>query len=94
MFFLSFSVFHPSHGQNLESPKAQDVTNLELGKPIERELSNHGKHSYHANLLANQYTKITDEQKGIDVLAHLSSNGGRPLADFDAEMRPNGFENI
>ena len=94
LLFLSLLVSGFSYSQNADLPKVADVNNLELGKPIERELSSQEKHSYQINLLANQYTKITVEQKGVDVLAHLSDGEGKALGDFDADMRPNGIENV
>ena len=73
---------------------SQEVTTLESGKPIERELAGGQKHSYQIVLSAGQYVMVTVEQRGIDVSVRLFGVDGKPLADFDAEMRLNGTEKI
>ena len=82
------------YGQNAEPQKTPEITILELNKPIERELSGEQKYLYQIHLPANQYAKITIEQRGIDAAARLSGIDGKPLADFDAEMKPNGVETV
>src|SRR5262249_5598494 len=50
------------------------------------------KHIYQITLSANQYARVIVEQRGLDVLARLVGGDGKPLAEYDAEMRLNGTE--
>src|SRR2546430_2688904 len=43
-----------------------EVTTLELGKPIERDLAGEQRHSYQITLAAGQYATAVLEQRGID----------------------------
>lgn len=85
--FLLFFFYQFTQGQS-----AQEITTLELNKPIERELA--GKHVYQFNLSANQYAKIIIEQRGVDIVAKLVDADGKPLHEYDAEARKEGAENI
>ena len=54
-------------GQQTNSVAGPPEVTLELGKPIERELSGGQKHVYHLPLLEGQYVKLEVRQTGIDV---------------------------
>src|SRR5688572_17103071 len=45
----------------------QEPMRLELGKPVERELSGGQEHSYRIALTDGQYVSLVIEQRGIDV---------------------------
>jgi len=44
-----------------------DVNNLELGKPLERELHGGETHAYRIHLSAGQFVNVTVNQEDIDV---------------------------
>jgi tetratricopeptide (TPR) repeat protein/CHAT domain-containing protein len=60
---------------------------LELGKPIERELSGGQSHSYGMTLAAGQYVHVVVDQRGIDVVVALYAPDGKKLTEVDS---PNG----
>src|SRR5215471_17981367 len=70
----------PRDGHNRE-----EVTPLDRGKPLEREITGRQKHIYQVTLTASQYANITVEQQGIDVLVRLFGVDGALIADFDRE---------
>ncbi len=88
--FLAIFLF-PQSGYAQTTP---EVTTLESGKPLEREIAGGQKHSYQIDLSVGQYFMATVEQRGVDVLARLFDGDGKPIAEFDAEMRLNGTEKI
>ena len=49
-----------------EHQTAQEMTALELGKPIERELSAGQKHSYQVSLTEGQFVPVSIRRKGIN----------------------------
>src|SRR5688572_26740862 len=54
----------------------QEPTTLELGKPVERELSGGQEHSYQLALTDGQYASVVIEQRGIDVSVQLQETAG------------------
>ncbi|HVS81667.1 MAG TPA: CHAT domain-containing tetratricopeptide repeat protein [Pyrinomonadaceae bacterium] len=72
----------------------QEVVTLELGKPVERELSGVQAHSYQITLAEGQYASVVVEQRGIDLIVQLLGAGGKSIADFDSEIRIQGEEKI
>lgn len=73
---------------------AQEVTALELGKPIERELAGGQEHSYKITLAQGQYASVIVEQRGIDVVVRLLGTEGQFIAGFDNEYRSQGEEKV
>ena len=71
-----------------------EVTTLELGKSVERELSGGQKHVYQLALTEGQYANITVEQRGVDVAARLFGVDGKLIAEFDSESRNQGKEKV
>jgi CHAT domain-containing protein/tetratricopeptide (TPR) repeat protein len=70
----------------------QQTRQLELNKPIERELGGGQSHLYQMTLAAGQYVKLVVEQRGIDVAAKLFAMDGRQITEFDSESRTHGQE--
>jgi CHAT domain-containing protein/tetratricopeptide (TPR) repeat protein len=60
---------------------------LELGTPVERDLSGGQSHSYRILLAAGQYLHVVVDQRGIDVVVALYGPDGRALIEIDS---PNG----
>ncbi len=67
---------------------------LEPGKPIEKELSGGGSHSYQITLAEEQFLHVIVEQRGIDVVAQLLGPDGKLIAEFDSEIRKQGQETV
>jgi len=88
-------LFLIAHLQRIQESKAKsllfqgasDVRWLELGKPIERELSGGESHSYRLNVATGQYSYVIVDQKGIDVVASLFAPDGTLITAVDG---PNG----
>jgi CHAT domain-containing protein/Tfp pilus assembly protein PilF len=88
--FAEFSAWAQSANQ-----PSQDTANaqvLELDKAIERELAGNQNHAYQIALAAGQYLNATIEQRGIDLTVSLLAPDGKPLAEFDSEIRTHGQE--
>lgn len=67
---------------------AQNETpNLEVGKPIERELKGGESHQFKISMPPNQYLQIEVNQKGIDVFVSLLNPSGEKRYEIDS---PNG----
>src|SRR5215831_12175358 len=91
-----------SAAQNVPAPQAstqasstqnaEDITTLELGKPLEREIAGSQKHSYQIALARGYYAGVIIEQRGVDVVVKSFGIDGKLLAEFDLENRPNGLE--
>src|SRR5262245_41728046 len=74
--------------------KGKDIQALESGKTIRRELAGGQEHTYRIRLDANQFLKVVVEQKGIDVVAHVSGPEGKQILEFDSESRLQGREEV
>ncbi|MBS1810752.1 MAG: tetratricopeptide repeat protein [Acidobacteria bacterium] len=74
------------------SAYAQEVAQLALGKPIERELVGRQTHAYHLSLAAGQFIRVVVEQKGIDVEVRLLDASGKRLAEVDSPNEDKGEE--
>src|SRR5215471_17475535 len=82
----------PSEAQN-----AQDITTLELGKPIEREIAGSQKHSYQIALAQGEYANVIVKQRGVNVIVKSFGVDGKLMAefrDFDSENRENGLDRV
>src|SRR5687767_5374997 len=91
---LSLALLFLSWPQLAHSPNAQEITLLELGKPIERELSGGQEHGYQISLTEGQYASIIVEQRGIDVVVQLQGKEGRGIVSFDGEYRSQREEKV
>jgi CHAT domain-containing protein/Tfp pilus assembly protein PilF len=72
----------------------QQTRQLELGKPIERELAGGQSHSYQMTLATGQYVKLVVDQRGIDVVVKLFGLDGKQMTEFDSESRGQGQETV
>ena len=67
---------------------------LEVGKPIERELSGGESHSYQLNVATGQYSYVIVDQKGIDVVASLFAPDGTLITAVDGPDGSYGEEPV
>jgi CHAT domain-containing protein/Tfp pilus assembly protein PilF len=81
----------PQSSSTFNSPQ---LTTLELGKPVERELSGSEEHNYEVPLAKGQYASLTVDQRGIDVVVRVLGPDGKLTVSFDNELRDVGAERI
>ena len=72
---------------------AQNQT-LQLGTPIERQLSAGEAHTFTVSLEENTLLQLVVEQRGIDVIVKVASPEGKSLGDFDSPNGTDGPENV
>jgi CHAT domain-containing protein/Tfp pilus assembly protein PilF len=70
--------------------KPQESLILELGKPIERELSDGQTHSYQIALSAGQFMSVALKYRGRDVQVKLLTPTGKQITEFDPEYDKQG----
>src|SRR5207244_1331189 len=63
--------------QTSPTPSVQEVTTLELGKSIERELSGRQRHRYQITLAQGQYASVMVELRGVDIVVRLFAVDGQ-----------------
>jgi CHAT domain-containing protein/Tfp pilus assembly protein PilF len=84
----------PGAGVVIASQENREIRQLELGKPIERELAGDQPHSYQIKLAAGQYAKLLVDQRGIDVVVKLSGPDRKQITEFDSEIGTQGQETV
>src|SRR2546423_1745978 len=80
--------------QSAVAQSAPELTTLEPGRAIERELSGEEKHVYQITLTDGQYASVVVEQRRIDVVVQLLAADGKLIAEFDSEGRSVGEEKV
>jgi CHAT domain-containing protein/Tfp pilus assembly protein PilF len=76
------------------APSAQESVSLEPGKPVERELSGGGSHSYKITMISGQYSHIAVVKRGIDVAVALFTPDGKKISEADSEHLIEGSETV
>jgi CHAT domain-containing protein len=79
--------------QDASVPQSK-ATTLELGKPVETEISGKTPQQYDVSLESSQAASITVEQLGVDVVVSVADGDGKLLAEFDSEPRIPGEEHV
>jgi CHAT domain-containing protein/tetratricopeptide (TPR) repeat protein len=74
------------------APIAQEGISLELGKPVERELSGGQSHSYKITMIPGQYLHIVVEQRGIDVAVAMFTPHGKKISEVNSNSLIEGSE--
>ena len=69
-------------------------TSLNAGDSIQRNISGKSIDAYSIVLASGQCAELVVEQRGIDVVLQLLDSQNKLLAEFDADMRPQGRENV
>src|SRR5437868_6348480 len=83
-----------SQQQSAVAQSAPELTTLEPGRAVEREMSGAQKQVYQITLNDGQYASLTVEQRGIDVVVQLLAADGKLIAEFDNEGRSVGEEKV
>lgn len=71
-----------------------DIEDLEIGKPIVRELTGKESHTYRVRLEVGDFHRIEVEQLGIDVVVKLFGPQGEPLMVVDGLTFHRGVEHV
>jgi CHAT domain-containing protein/Tfp pilus assembly protein PilF len=69
-----------------------EVTEINIGQKLEREITTSETHSYKLTVSANQFVNLAVEQKGIDILLKLIAPDGIVLAEYDSPTGRTGTE--
>src|SRR5437879_39727 len=73
---------------------ALSAQQLELGKPIQRELAGGQSHSYVVRLEARQFLHVVVTQLGVDVLVSLFGPDGQKVTEVDTVIGLQGSERL
>jgi CHAT domain-containing protein len=77
-----------------QEPSTSTPVPLEHGSPIHHEISGKAVDRYSIALVAGQCAALVVEQRGIDVVVQVVDGQNKVVAEFDADMRPQGRENV
>src|SRR5215831_20298123 len=91
---ISVLATFPSAAAPLPSRRAAEVSSLEDGRTIERQLSRGDDHQYRLTLKAGERIRIIVEQRAVDVAVQTRDPAGNVIADTDDEVRPRGEERV
>jgi len=83
-----------SASERSAAQSAQESSSLELGKPIQRELSGGQSHSYKITMISGQYLHVVVDQRGIDVAVALFTPDGKKISEVDSEHIVEGSETV
>src|SRR5262245_57479219 len=72
----------------------EDLSSLEPGIPIEKEITGGESHSYQFMLTAGQFLSGVVEQRGINLLVSLYGPDGIKIADIDSPVGAQGPEPV
>jgi tetratricopeptide (TPR) repeat protein len=73
---------------------AQESSSLELGRPIQQELSGGQTHSYKITMTSGHYLQVVVNQQGIDVAVTLFTPDGRKICEVDSKHLVEGSETV
>ena len=85
---------HKVIGQTANSTGNQELSILEFGQPVERELTVGQDHNFGLELKVGQFVKVEVEQLGIDVIVKLFGLNGMNSPPIDWEPWGHGKETI
>ena len=77
------------HASAFATTSTETLTNLEVGKAVERQLAGDEVHSYRIDLLPNQYVEVNVEQRGIDLALWTYDLKGQKLVEADTSKPTN-----
>jgi CHAT domain-containing protein/tetratricopeptide (TPR) repeat protein len=80
--------------QDTGTQKAQEITVLEQGQPILRELTAGENHVYQITLAEGDFLSVAVEQHGIDVAVKMLGPDGKQISEIDSEIRREGEETV
>src|SRR5262245_36490323 len=97
MFMLTALLLFPlwSSG-SVYGGRAQDgsLGELEVGKPVDRQMAGGQFHEYRLPLSAGEYLRLVVEQLGIDVVAAVFDPEGKEICRIDSQNGTRGPEKV
>ncbi|MCG3146055.1 MAG: hypothetical protein HONDAALG_03860 [Gammaproteobacteria bacterium] len=90
--FNSRAFLHQQLDSNQSNSTQNTAQQLELGKPIVRELTDGQSHSYQLRIPADQYVKLTVKQRAIDLKLQLYAPDNKLLVEWDRQWDREGME--
>lgn len=92
--FHSHAFFQQQLGSNPSNSGQNTAQQLELGKPIERELAGRQSHTYQLRVSANQYVRLTVKQRAIDLKLRFYAPDNKLLIEWDRQPAGEGMEEL
>ncbi|MEO8436168.1 MAG: CHAT domain-containing tetratricopeptide repeat protein [Pyrinomonadaceae bacterium] len=80
--------------QSTGAQRTPEVTTLEPGRAVERQMAGGEEHVYKISLTEGQYAKVVVEQRGIDVIVYLRGMDGKVVTFFNSDFRSQGEETV
>jgi CHAT domain-containing protein len=93
LMLLVFSLLLSGH-LTAGAQSGQEVTPLERGRAVEREIGGALQHKFQITLLEGQYASVIIEQRGIDLYVQLLGADDKPITDSDIDITTQGEERI
>jgi CHAT domain-containing protein/lipopolysaccharide biosynthesis regulator YciM len=86
----------PRYQTEKQAPRLSqsEVRQLEVGKPIERELRGGESHAYEISISAGQYANVAVDQRGIDVVTQVTGPDGKQVVESDSPVGAVGPESV
>ncbi|MBA3711341.1 MAG: CHAT domain-containing protein [Pyrinomonadaceae bacterium] len=81
------------HAHGFSTQGQSEVTQLEPGRSVEREIAGGESHTYQISLAAGQFVRVVAEQKEIDVKLALATPDGKQLVEMNL-TRAGGLESL
>jgi CHAT domain-containing protein/tetratricopeptide (TPR) repeat protein len=72
----------------------QESDSLELGKPVEREISGGQSHPYKVTMISGQYLHVVVAQRGIDIAVALFAPDGKKISEVNSDPLIEGSETV
>ena len=76
------------------SQSGQDATPLSMGNAVERQIAGTDQQNYRISLQAGESATIAIDQLGIDVVARVVDQTGKPEAEFNGAIGDGGQERV
>jgi CHAT domain-containing protein/Tfp pilus assembly protein PilF len=90
---LAATVLFAASGLRAQAKQESSTsTELQLGAPVEREVSGDAEHSYSVTLATGQLAEVVVEQRGIDIVLRVFDVQKKLLQQYDLESRLQGRE--
>jgi CHAT domain-containing protein/Tfp pilus assembly protein PilF len=87
-------LFQSIFGLRVAAQTPPEAARLELGKPVEREISGERPHEFQIDVAAGQYAKIIVEQRGVNLFVRLTGADGKFVTEADSDVTGAGAETL
>jgi len=96
LFFIQFTpaLSVPGQTNNKDKPNTSEAAKLELGKPVEREISAGEKQSYQLELIEGQYANIEIAARALNASVKLLDSTGEVILEYAAKLTATSNQKI